>query len=60
LHLTSSATAALCIGGMVIARASDDLTVAEFDHTGFPNAEAMSLANRRHEHYWAPMAKVPA
>lgn len=31
-----------------------------FDQTGFPNAEATSLATGWQEHYWAPMAKVLA
>jgi uncharacterized protein YndB with AHSA1/START domain len=31
-----------------------------FDHTGFPNDEAVSLATGWREHYWAPMAKVLA
>jgi uncharacterized protein YndB with AHSA1/START domain len=35
-------------------------TRLQFDHTGFPNADAMSLATGWQEHYWAPMAKVLA
>ena len=35
-------------------------TRLQFDHTGFPNAEAVSLATGWREHYWAPMAKVLA
>jgi activator of HSP90 ATPase len=31
-----------------------------FDHTGFPNEEAESLANGWREHYWVPMGKVLA
>jgi uncharacterized protein YndB with AHSA1/START domain len=31
-----------------------------FDHTGFPNEEAVSLATGWQAHYWAPMAKVLA
>jgi uncharacterized protein YndB with AHSA1/START domain len=31
-----------------------------FDHTGFPNEEALSLAAGWRKHYWAPMAKVLA
>jgi uncharacterized protein YndB with AHSA1/START domain len=31
-----------------------------FDHTGFPNDEARSLATGWHKHYWAPLAKVLA
>ena len=31
-----------------------------FDHTGFPNEEAVSLANGWREHYWGPLAKVLA
>ena len=29
-----------------------------FDHTGFPNDEAASLAAGWHQHYWQPIAKV--
>jgi len=35
-------------------------TRLQFDHTGFPNDDAMSLATGWQEHYWAPMAKVLA
>jgi uncharacterized protein YndB with AHSA1/START domain len=31
-----------------------------FDHTGFPNDDAMGLATGWHAHYWVPMAKVLA
>jgi activator of HSP90 ATPase len=31
-----------------------------FDHVGFPNDEAQSLATGWQEHYWAPLAKVLA
>jgi activator of HSP90 ATPase len=29
-----------------------------FDHTGFPPAEAESLASGWHEHYWEPLQKL--
>lgn len=29
-----------------------------FDHAGFPNAEAVHLAEGWHENYWQPLAKV--
>lgn len=29
-----------------------------FDHTGFPNEDAMSLASGWQHHYWEPLAKV--
>jgi uncharacterized protein YndB with AHSA1/START domain len=35
-------------------------TRLQFDHTGFPNAEAISLATGWRKHYWTPMAKVLA
>jgi uncharacterized protein YndB with AHSA1/START domain len=31
-----------------------------FDHTGFPNEEALSLARGWRKHYWEPLAKVLA
>jgi uncharacterized protein YndB with AHSA1/START domain len=31
-----------------------------FDHVGFPNAAAQSLADGWHAHYWQPLAKVLA
>jgi activator of HSP90 ATPase len=31
-----------------------------FDHTGFPNDEALSLATGWHKHYWEPLTKVLA
>ncbi len=31
-----------------------------FDHTGFPNGEALSLATGWHKHYWEPLSKVLA
>ena len=34
--------------------------VVLFDHTGFPNDEAASLASGWQEHYWAPLSKVLA
>jgi uncharacterized protein YndB with AHSA1/START domain len=41
-------------------RPHDDGTLLVFDHTGFPDAEAASLASGWREHYWNPMAKVLA
>ena len=35
-----------------------DGTKLLFDHTGFPNSDAASLATGWREHYWAPLAKV--
>jgi len=35
-------------------------TKLSFDHTGFPNDDAMGLATGWHAHYWVPMAKVLA
>jgi uncharacterized protein YndB with AHSA1/START domain len=35
-------------------------TRLSFDHTGFPNDDAMGLATGWHKHYWVPMAKVLA
>ena len=35
-------------------------TRLSFDHTGFPNDDAMGLATGWHAHYWVPMAKVLA
>lgn len=37
-----------------------DGALLAFDHTGFPNEEAHSLAEGWQAHYWAPMAKVLA
>jgi len=31
-----------------------------FDHTGFPNSDALGLASGWRKHYWEPMAKVLA
>jgi activator of HSP90 ATPase len=38
--------------------AQSDGTRLSFDHTGFPNDDAMGLATGWHAHYWVPMAKV--
>jgi len=35
-----------------------DGTKLLFDHTGFPNSDAASLATGWREHYWEPLAKV--
>ena len=35
-----------------------DGTKLLFDHTGFPNGEAASLATGWRQHYWEPLAKV--
>jgi activator of HSP90 ATPase len=40
--------------------AQPDGTKLSFDHAGFPNDDAASLATGWHEHYWVPMAKVLA
>jgi activator of HSP90 ATPase len=38
----------------------DSGTKIVFDHVGFPNPAAQSLADGWHAHYWQPMAKVLA
>jgi activator of HSP90 ATPase len=35
-------------------------TRLSFDHTGFPNDDAIGLATGWHAHYWVPMSKVLA
>jgi len=37
-----------------------DGTKLFFDHTGFPNSDAVSLATGWQQHYWEPLAKVLA